>query len=55
MTAQDSKHAESLRAFIGAKRYGLTEEIASLAAYLEGPDASDNTGASPKVDDGTAA
>jgi hypothetical protein len=39
MTTQNSKHAESVRGFIAVKHYGHTEEIASLAAYLAGPNA----------------
>jgi len=50
MTTQNSKHAESVKGFIAVKRYGQTEEIARLAAYLAGPDASYITGASLKVD-----
>jgi 3-oxoacyl-[acyl-carrier protein] reductase len=55
MTTQNSKHPESVRGFIAVKRYGRTEEIASLAAYLAGPDASYITGASLKVDGDTTA
>ncbi len=46
MTSQNSKHAKAKR---------RTEEIASLGAYLAGPDASYITGASLKVDGGTTA
>jgi 3-oxoacyl-[acyl-carrier protein] reductase len=55
MTSQNSKHAESVRGFIVVKGYGRAEEIASLAAYVVGPDASHITGASLKVDGGTTA
>lgn len=40
MTTQNSKHAKSVMGFIAVEHYGHTEEIASLAAYLAGPDAS---------------
>jgi 3-oxoacyl-[acyl-carrier protein] reductase len=55
MTTQNSKHAESVRDLIAVKRYGRAEDIASLTAYLTGPDASYITGASLKVDGGTTA
>jgi 3-oxoacyl-[acyl-carrier protein] reductase len=55
MTTQNSKHAESVSGSIAVKHCGHTEEIASLVAYLSGPDASYITGASLKVDGGTTA
>lgn len=51
----DSDFAETITSMISLARYGRTDEIAGVAAFLAGPDASYITGATINVDGGLTA
>ena len=55
MNPADSDFAETLREFMALPRYGTTDEIAAMVAYLVGPDAAFVTGASLTIDGGFTA
>jgi 3-oxoacyl-[acyl-carrier protein] reductase len=55
MNPQDSDFAASLHGLMALPRHGQPEEIASMVAYLAGPESSFVTGASLNVDGGFAA
>ena len=55
MNPADSDFAEMLRKFMALPRYGTTDEIAAMVAYLVGPDAGFVTGASLTIDGGFTA
>ncbi len=55
MNPEDSDFAKSLHDLMALPRHGKPEEIASMVAYLAGPEASFVTGASLNVDGGFAA
>lgn len=52
MSPEDGKHGDLLRSFIPARRFGRVEEVASLVAYLVGPEAAFITGTSMSIDGG---
>ncbi|GLY50962.1 3-oxoacyl-ACP reductase family protein [Lentzea sp. NBRC 102530] len=55
MNPADGPRADFSRAHIAIGRYGTADEVASLVAYLAGPDAAYISGASIDVDGGYAA
>ncbi|WP_394617502.1 3-oxoacyl-ACP reductase family protein [Lentzea sp. JNUCC 0626] len=55
MNPADGPRADGSRAHIAIGRYGTADEVASLVAYLAGPDAAYISGASIDVDGGYAA
>jgi len=52
LNPDQGKTADMLRAMTSLKRYGHVDEVASMVAYLAGPDASYVTGANLTVDGG---
>lgn len=52
MNPLDGPHVETLKNLLPVKRFGTDEEIASLVAYLAGPEAGFITGASLTIDGG---
>jgi 3-oxoacyl-[acyl-carrier protein] reductase len=55
MNPADSDFAEMLRKLMALPRYGTTDEIAAMVAYLAGPEAGFVTGASLTIDGGFTA
>jgi 3-oxoacyl-[acyl-carrier protein] reductase len=55
MNPADSDFAESLMGLMAVPRYGKSEEIAAMVAYLAGPEAGYVTGASLTIDGGFGA
>jgi len=55
MNPADGPMAHGLKGQIAVQRYGKADEIASLVAYLAGPEAAYITGASLKIDGGFTA
>src|SRR5258705_11445952 len=55
MNPADGPMADRIRGSIALGRYGCSEEVASLAAWLASPEAAFVTGTSLKVDGGTSA
>ncbi|SNT44740.1 3-oxoacyl-[acyl-carrier protein] reductase [Streptosporangium subroseum] len=55
MNPEDGAFAAITKPFIAVDRYGTVDEVASLVAYLAGPDAAYITGATINVDGGYAA
>jgi 3-oxoacyl-[acyl-carrier protein] reductase len=55
MNPADGEFAASLRNLMALPRYGVTEEVAGMVAYLVGPDAAFVTGASMTIDGGFTA
>ncbi|MFD1105497.1 SDR family oxidoreductase [Sphingobium olei] len=55
MNPADGEIAEIVKPFMAIKRYGKAEEVAGLAAYLAGPEASYVTGAFHTIDGGFGA
>jgi 3-oxoacyl-[acyl-carrier protein] reductase len=55
MNPAEGAFAETLKGFMALPRYGTTDEIASLVAYLAGPEAAFVTGASLTIDGGFTA
>jgi 3-oxoacyl-[acyl-carrier protein] reductase len=52
LNPESGPFADMLKSFMAVKRYGRTEEVAGLVAYLAGPEASYITGASLTADGG---
>jgi 3-oxoacyl-[acyl-carrier protein] reductase len=55
LTAVNGADVEKVRAAIAMRRFGTSDEVAGLVAYLAGPEAGYVTGASLKIDGGTTA
>ena len=55
MNPLDGPHSEIIRNMVPLKRFGTDDEVASLVAYLAGPEASFITGASLTIDGGLVA
>lgn len=55
MNPEDSDFAQTLKGLMALPRYGTTEEVASFAAFLAGPEAAYITGASLMIDGGFSA
>ncbi len=55
MNPADGPFAEAMKGFIALGRYGESDEIAGMVAYLSGPEAAFVTGASLTIDGGYAA
>jgi 3-oxoacyl-[acyl-carrier protein] reductase len=55
MNPANGPFAETLKGFMAIKRYATGDEIASMVAYLAGPEAAYVTGASLTIDGGFAA
>jgi 3-oxoacyl-[acyl-carrier protein] reductase len=55
MNPADGPNSTTLKAMIAVKRYGTTEEVAALVAYLASPEAAYVTGASIRIDGGFGA
>jgi 3-oxoacyl-[acyl-carrier protein] reductase len=55
MNPADGPFAEAMKGFIALGRYGESDEIAGMVAYLAGPEAAFVTGASLTIDGGYAA
>jgi 3-oxoacyl-[acyl-carrier protein] reductase len=55
MNPADGPFAAQLKNMIAVKRYGQSDEIAAMVAYLAGPEAAFVTGASLKIDGGFGA
>lgn len=52
MNPAEGEFADSLRSLLALNRYGRSEEVAALVAYLAGPESSFVTGASLTIDGG---
>jgi 3-oxoacyl-[acyl-carrier protein] reductase len=55
MNPEDGASSEMLKSHIALQRYGTTDEIAGMVAYLAGPEAGYVTGASLMIDGGFSA
>ena len=55
MNPSDGPLADQFLKMLAVQRYGTCDEVASLVAYLAGPEAAFVTGASLKIDGGTSA
>jgi 3-oxoacyl-[acyl-carrier protein] reductase len=55
MNPAEGQFAEMLKGFMALKRYGTTNEIAGMVAYLAGPEAGFITGAALTIDGGFGA
>ena len=55
LTATNGAGIEKIRSMIAVQRYGMSDEVAGLVAYLASPEAGYVTGASLKIDGGTSA
>jgi 3-oxoacyl-[acyl-carrier protein] reductase len=55
MNPEDGPFAAQLKTMIAVQRYGQSDEIAAMVAYLAGPEAAYVTGASLKIDGGFGA
>jgi 3-oxoacyl-[acyl-carrier protein] reductase len=55
MNPSDGPLADQFLKMIAVRRYGSCDEVASLVAYLAGPEAAFVTGANLKIDGGTSA
>jgi 3-oxoacyl-[acyl-carrier protein] reductase len=55
MNPAEGEFADSLKALMALPRYGTSEEVAGMVAYLASPEAAFVTGASLTIDGGFAA